>query len=83
MPFNLSGSMASTPFCVGGAVPGIIVVTALMMVGVVGPSDTEPPQASTATEVSTIAASIAALKVPEIILRIFGLKFDENREWWA
>jgi hypothetical protein len=46
VPLDIPGHKNSTPFWVEGAVPGVIVVTALTMVDLVGPRDTAPPHES-------------------------------------
>lgn len=42
----MPGQRNNSPFCVDGAVPGMSVVTALMMFDLVGPRETLPPQES-------------------------------------
>ena len=46
VPFDMPGQRNNSPFCVDGAVPGMIVVTELMMCDIVGPKDTMPPHES-------------------------------------
>lgn len=64
MPFDIPGHRNRTPFCVEGAAPGMRVVTALTIVEVVGPRETEPPQLS-ARDVPIMAAATAVWKSPE------------------
>lgn len=46
MPLLMPGQKKRTPFWVSGAGPGMRVVTALMMVDLLGPRETLPPQVS-------------------------------------
>ena len=57
----MPGHRKRTPFWVGGAAPGIRVVTALVMVDLVGPRETLPPQLSRLTFVRLEAVARVAL----------------------
>jgi hypothetical protein len=46
VPLDIPGQRKSSPFWVEGAVPGMMVVTALMIVDLDGPNETLPPQLS-------------------------------------
>lgn len=46
VPLDIPGQRNSSPFWVAGAAPGMMVVTALMIVDLEGPSETLPPQLS-------------------------------------
>lgn len=83
VPLDMPGQRNSSPVWVDGAVPGVRVVTALVMRDLVGPSETAPPQESDRRAMVLVGGPMGTLRISEAPMTAVGRTARKKEDFMA